>query len=437
MNVLRRQWILDRRTFLRGTGAAIALPWLEAMGVNRASFAKAGELAAGEAPARAVFTCWGMGMNSFTLAPEKTGLDFDYPASIKPLEALRPETTYFTKMHSVTGGHSAAHCYLTGVDAGKGKYGISCDQVILDAVGSKTRIPSLTLGSARATGFGDRGSLTLSWTKNRTPLVPEDRPQVVFDRLFRPDSPKEIEAQERRAADQQSVLDSVREQARQLEGLLGKTDQAKLQEYLQSIRDLETQMAADLFWLSKPKPTVDPMDYAKAKMGWFRSMFDVLALALQTDSTRLATFNVRDDLNGGPLPWKEMGVPWDMHMITHHGGEEAKLDWWTKIDQLQMADWVYFLNKLKGLREGNTTVLDRTMAVWGTINGGPNAHSNRDLPAILTGGSALGIKHAGHVACDNQVPLGNLMRTVTEKMGVSVRDDFYNGAHNGVIKEIC
>jgi hypothetical protein len=122
-------------------------------------------------------------------------------------------------------------------------------------------------------------------------------------------------------------------------------------------------MAPDAYWLSKPKPTVDPMDYAKAKMSWFRSMFDVLALALQTDSTRLATFNVRDDLNGSSFPWKERGSPWDFHVITHHGGEDEKLKWWTKIDVWQMVEWVYFLNKLKSLREGNRTVLDHTFAV--------------------------------------------------------------------------
>jgi hypothetical protein len=436
MNFLRRRWVLDRRTFLRGTGSAIALPWLEAMGVNSTSLSKAGELAAGETTARAVFTCWGMGMNHFTLAPEKAGLDYTMPESARPLEPFREESTYFTRMHAVTGGHQSAHCFLTGVDAGTGKYGISCDQVIADAVSNQTRIPSLTLGCARQTGFGGRGSMTLSWTKNRTPLMPEDRPQVVFDRLFRPDSEQELATRLSRADDQKSVLDSVREQARRLEGRLGKSDQAKLQEYLGSIRDLEVQMAADAYWLSKPKPTVDPMDYAKAKMSWFRSMFDVLALALQTDSTRLATFNVRDDLNGSSFPWQERGVPWDLHVITHHGGEEEKLKWWTQIDVWQMDEWAYFLNKLKSLREGDGTLLDQTFAVWGTTNGGPAAHSKDDLTAILTGGSRLGIKHAGHVPCENQVPLGNLMRTVTEKMGVPVNDKFYGGAHSGVIKEI-
>ena len=436
MSILRRRWALDRRTFLRGTGAAIALPWLEAMGVNSASFSKAGELADGEAPARAVFTCWGMGMNHFSVAPEKTGWDYELPASVKPLEPFRQETTYFTGLHAVTGGHQSAHCFLTGVDAGNGKYGVSCDQIIADTLGGKTRIPSLTLGCARQTGFGGRGSMTLSWTKERTPLVPEDRPQVVFDRLFRPDSEKELAANQKRAADQKSVLDSVREQAQQLAGRLGKTDQVKLQEYLASIRDLEMQMAADAYWLSKPKPAMDPVDYAKVQMGWFRSMFDVLALALQTDSTRLATFNVRDDLNGSSFPWKERGVPWDMHSISHHGGEEDKLKWWTKIDVWQMEDWVYFLNKLKGLREGTGTVLDHTMALWGTTNGGPAAHSKQDLPAVLTGGSRLGIKHAGHIPGENQIPLGNLMRTITEKMGVSVNDKFYGGAHNGVVKQL-
>ena len=404
------------------------------MGVNSTSFAKAGELAAGEVPARAVFTCWGMGMNHFSVVPEKTGPDFALPASVKPLRT-REKIDYFTAA-SRLGGHSSTRCFLTGVDASKGKYGVSCDQVIADTLGRKTRIPSLTLGCVRQTGFGDRGSLTLSWTKNHTPVMPEDRPQVVFDRLFRPDSAKELATHESRSADQKSVLDAVREQARQLEGRLGKSDQLKLAEYLASIRDLEQQMAADVAWLSKPKPQVDPVDYVKAKMGWSRSMFDVLALALITDSTRLATFNVRDDLNGSSFPWQQRGVPWNFHVITHHDGGEEKLKWWTQIDVWQMEEWVYFLNKLKAQREGTATVLDSTMALWGTTNGGSAAHSKQDLPAILTGGARLGIKHAGHVACDNQVPLGNLMRTITEKMGVKATEKFYGGAHSGVIKEI-
>src|SRR5580765_8618684 len=133
MNILRRLWALDRRTFLRGTGAAIALPWLEAMGVNSTSLTNAGELAASETTARAVFTCWGLGMNHFTLAPEKAGLDYTMPESAKPLEPFRQETTYFTGLHAVTGGHQSAHCFLTGVDPHKGKYGISCDQVIAES----------------------------------------------------------------------------------------------------------------------------------------------------------------------------------------------------------------------------------------------------------------------------------------------------------------
>src|SRR5580693_7559997 len=128
MNIARKRWKMDRRTFLRGAGVAISLPWLDAMGMNSTSFAKAGELAAGEVPARSVFTLWGMGMNHFSVIPEKTGLDYALPASVKPLEPYRKESTYFTALQAVTGGHQSAHCYLTGVDAGTGKYGVSCDQ---------------------------------------------------------------------------------------------------------------------------------------------------------------------------------------------------------------------------------------------------------------------------------------------------------------------
>ena len=439
MNILRRKWVMDRRMFLRGTGAVIALPWLEAMGVHRTSYSKAGELAVGEIPPRTVFTFWGMGMNPFTATPEQTGLDYVLPESVKPLEPFRKETTFFTGLHSVIGGHSSSHCFLTGVDPHKGKYGTSCDQLIAERQEGKTRFPALVLSCTRQTGFGGLGDGTLSWTRNRTPVAPEDRPQVVFDRLFRPDSAADVAAHKRQAAEQGSVLDGVREDARKLEGRLGKADRAKLEEYLASIRDVEQQLAADARWLAQPKPKVDPVDYAKAKLGWFRSMFDVMALALQTDSTRLVTYQVRDSLNGTPInnsTIRERGVPWDLHTITHNGGEEEKLRWWTKIDAWQMEDWVYFLTKLKNMREGNGTVLDHTLALWGTTNGGPAAHYKQDLPALLTGGTALGLKHAGHIACENKVPLGNLMRTVAEKMGVTVGEQFYGGAHTGRIKEL-
>jgi hypothetical protein len=248
-----------------------------------------------------------------------------------------------------------------------------------------------------------------------------------------------VAARRRRAAEQGSVLDGVRAEARRLEGRLGAADRVKLEEYLASIRDVEQQLATDARWLAQPKPHVDPVDYARAKLGWFRSMFDVMALALQTDSTRLVTYQVRDSLNGTPINnsiVRERGVPWDLHTITHNGGDEEKLGWWTKLDAWQMQDWVYFLTKLKNMREGTGTVLDRTLALWGTTNGGPAAHYKQDLPALLTGGSALGVKHAGHIACANQVPLGNLIRTITEKMGVRVDDRFYGGAHSGVIREL-
>jgi hypothetical protein len=427
--------MMNRRAFLRGTGVAIALPWLEAMGVYSTSLSKAGELAPSERPRRAVFTQWGMGMNPLTATPDKTGLDYALPEALKPLAPFQGETTYFTGMHAVDGGHSSDHCFLTGANPKKtGKYGTSCDQLIAERFEGKTRFPSLVLSWTRQTGFGGAGDGTLSWTKGHTPVVPESDPQVVFNRLFRPDSAAEIAARKKHAAEQRSVLDSVGSEARKLQGKLGKADREKLQEYFDSIRDVEEQFTVDGRWLDKPKPKVDPIDFAKAKLGWFKSMFSVISLALQTDSTRVISFLARDSLNGSSFPIKERNVPWNFHTITHNGGDKDKLAWWTKMDAWQMEDWAFFLNKLKGMREGTGNVLDHTMAVWGTTNGGLAAHWNRELPALISGGTALGLKHVGHVACDNKVPLGNLMRTVTETMGVRVDDRFYGGAHTGAVK---
>ncbi len=435
MSISGRSWALDRRTFLRGTGAAIALPWLEAMGINSTSFSKAGELAVGEAPPRAVFTCWGLGMNLKSSVPTGTGIEYTLPDSAKPLESYRKESTYFSGLHSVTGGHSSQHCFLTGVDGTNGKkYGISCDQVIADALGVKTRFPTLCLSYDRQTGFGGTGAGTLSWTKNRTPVMPENRPQVLFDRLFRPDTPAELAARKHNLAKQGSVLDTVRDQARRLEQRLGKNDRVKLNEYLSSIRELETQMASDAAWLETPKPNVAPFDQAVSTSGWRKSMFDIMALALQTDSTRLITFIARNE--GESRFIKERGAPCDMHMLSHNNGDEEKINWWTKIDAWEMEEWVYFLDKLKAAREGNGSVLDHTLALWGTTNGGRGAHGKQDLPAILTGGSALGVKPAGHIACNNDVPLGNLMRTMAEKLGMRTDERFYDGAHTGTIKEL-
>lgn len=435
MNIIRRRWALDRRTFLRGAGVSIALPWLEAMGVNRTSFAKAGEIAPGEIPSRAVFTCWGLGMNLRTSVPDGTGVDYKLPASAAPMEPFRAKSTYFSGLYGVTGGHAAQHCYLTGVDASKGtKYGISCDQVIAEALAPKTRFPTLALSFSHGTGFGGNGAGTLSWTKSRTPVTPQDNPQVLFDRLFRPDTPTEIAAKKSDLVDQQSLLDTVRAQARRLQSRLGKADQTRLAQYFQSIRDIENQMAEDAAWLNVPKPHVDPIDFAKIQQSWRKSMFDVAALALQTDSTRLITFNARNEQENYYI--KAKGAPCDMHMLTHHNGDEDRLKWWTKVDAWEMELWVNFLHRLEQAGEGNRSVLDHTLALWGTMNGGAVAHGKEDLPAILTGGTALGLKHAGHIACENKVPLGNVIRTITEKMGVKTDERFYDGQFNGTVKQL-
>ena len=134
----------------------------------------------------------------------------------------------------------------------------------------RTRFPALVLSCTRQTGYGGLGDGTLSWTRNRTPVAPEDRPQVVFDRLFRPDSAPDVAARRRHAAEQRSVLDGVREEARRMQTRLGQADRAKLEEYLASIRDIEQQLAADARWLALPVPRVDLMDYARARLGWFR-----------------------------------------------------------------------------------------------------------------------------------------------------------------------
>ena len=241
------------------TGVAIALPWLEAMGMHATSYSKAGELAASEVPARAVFTCWGMGMNPFTATPEKTGLDYDLPVSLKPLEPFRKETTYFTGLHAVVGGHQSSHCFLTGVDPHKGKYGISCDQLIAESVGRQDALPAAGPELHPANGVWRRRRRHSVLDRNRTPVLPRriDR-RCCSTACSGPTArPRRPPARRTPPSKEASSIRCANE-ARRLEGRLGKADRARLEEYLASIREVEQQLAVDAHWLAQPKPKVDP-----------------------------------------------------------------------------------------------------------------------------------------------------------------------------------
>jgi len=440
MNIQTNRWRMPRRSFLQGVGATVALPWLDSM---EASVPLGGQ------PKRAVFCMWGLGINGRDYTPQETGADYEMTPILKPLEKHRRDFTVISGLKLThSGGHSGDRTFLTGTNTHKSgcKLRVSCDQELAAAIGQDTRYRSLILGVRRGTGFGNPQDRTLSWTRNGTPIPAENRPHVLFDRLFRPDSADDIAAREAEFARRSSILDSVLEESRVLNRSLGRRDQEKLDEYLTGIRDLEASMQEQKDWLHKPKPDVEEIEFGDEQgldpekggldyRRYQRAMFDVIALALQTDSTRVVSYQPRMDNSDGTGAWKTEGNPYGYHTMTHHGEDPDKLKWFTKSDILYMQEWAYFLDRLKGIREGEGSLLDNSLVVWGSTGGTINAHNNHHLPALLCGGSKVGIQHRGHIRKQDDY-LGNLWQTMFHAMGVPIPENFQGGEADGVIREL-
>lgn len=454
MNIKTHRRQLDRRTFLRGAGVAMALPWLESMSSLSGRVATAGEIAEHERPKRSVFCMWGLGVNGRDFTPVNTGKDWKATPILKPLSHLRDEFTIISGLKLThSGGHSGDRTFLTGTATHKAdaKLSISADQQLAEVVGKHTRFPSLVLGINRGTGFGS-GTVdkTLAWTRGGTPIPAENRPHVIFDKLFRAETAEQVAKRKSGAAETGSVLDAIQEQAKKLDARLGQDDRRKLDEYFNAIRSVEKSIQTDLAWLDKPKPNVKPIDFGEKVQAldpesnrkadfdyrrYQRLMFDVLALALQTDSTRVVNYYARRDLNDGTHAWGFKGCPYGYHEMTHHGEDPDKLKWLTKVDTWYSEEWAYFIEKLAGIKEGQGSLLDHTMVVWGSTGGTVNAHNNHKLPSMLVGGHKIGVKHQGHIQEDDK-PLGNLWQTMFGVMGVPVPDNFQGGEADGVIKAL-
>jgi len=242
----------------------------------------------------------------------------------------------------------------------------------------------------------------------------------------------------------------VRDQARQLEKNLGKDDRSTLDQYFTSIRDVEERIQMDRSWIDRPKPAVAPIDFGKTPprnqadanddgsgmKRYLRLFFDVIALAFQTDSTRVVAHNPKGE--SGPTFKDLTQCPYDYHTLSHHGEEPEKLKFWTTVDRIYMEQWAYFLGRLKGIKEGQGTLLDHTMAAWGTVQG-EAGHNLTDLPLMLCGGAGLGLKHQGHVA-KKDAWIGSVWETMIDRLGMplpgSPEKPFQAGRTSGLIKEL-
>lgn len=448
MHFNSHNWLMPRRTFLRNLGVAVALPWLEAMSPGSKSVANAGEIPAKEVPRRTMFTFWGLGAEPFGFTPVDTGKNYTLTPSLAPLAPFKDDCTMLTGLQSFTGGHGACCCLLTGLNTVRnGKTLTSVDQQLAAHHGSKTRFSSLVLGTVRETGFGGPFPMTLSWSKNHTPITPENRPEVLFEKLFGSEDNNTIATAKKAMAQRASLLDSIKEQAAALQRQVGTADRERLEQYFTSIRDLEERIKVEGEWIDRPKPKIDRPDFGKGSprdriagdgrgySEYTRMMFDMIALAFQTDSTRAVSHIPRTENDEGKCYGHLTKSKWDLHTITHNAQEDDKLNMWRQLDALYMAEWAYFLGKLKSVKEGSGTLLDNTMAAWATTNGGPNAHDSKNLPLILCGGSALGIKHQGHLA-KKDMPIANVWKTMVTKVGMPIPENFQGGLATDVVKEL-
>lgn len=430
---------LSRRTFLRGSGAMLALPYLEAM-MPSSAFA----LPEPEVTPRLGIFYFGMGMNVRQFFPDEEGPDFRMPRILKPLEEHRGDFTVLSGTYMQHGGgHKGTYAFTTGVPREE-KQGVSFDQLAAEAIGRDTRFPSLQLSIKRGTGYGGTDLATLSWNRQGVPLPAWNDPTVLFDRLFRPPTARQQANFDTDVRHRQSVLDLVKRDADRLQKKLGQSDRRQLDQYFHSVRELEKQLERQVQWSTRPRPTpklegigdyaapISPdLDGEFSYETYSRLMYDLIALAFQTDSTRVITYVVRTELRGGSYP--EWGLSKDYHSLTHHGNDPQNLEELAKADTIYMRHWAHFLRRLRSIPEGDGTLLDRTLL--GFSSGMGIGHSRDLLPTVLSGGSGLGIRHKGHVRLPENTPLANLWSTMLDRAGVEVPGGPLHDS-TGVVKEL-
>ena len=398
---------IDRRTFLRAGSVSLALPMLRSM----TSPSRAAE---GKEVRRMVAICAPLGIHTPNLFPEKSGSDYEATPYLKPLQPLREKFTVMSGlMHpSVDGGHHAERSFLTGAaHPGQPSFrnSISVDQYAAERIGHLTRFPFLTL-SANSNG--------ISYTRSGVQIPAEQRPSRVFKRLFLEGSESEKAAQLRRIKDGQSIMDLVAGQTRSLSRKMGREDHETLDQYFTSVREVEQRLGRAEEWVKKPKPRVDaqpPEDIEDRAnfTGRMELMFDLMHLALQTDSTRLITLKGA----GGNEVVNLRGVDDGWHNLSHHGKDPDKIRKLSIIEQEEMRLFGNFLKKLDATAEGGRTLLDRTSILLGSNLGNASSHNNSNLPIVAAGG---GFKHGQHLAFDpvSSPPLCNLFVSFLQGLGL-------------------
>lgn len=403
---------LHRRAFLRSAGVAIALPLLDAVAPRRARATEVGSL-----PRRMVCINTPLGMHPEFFFPKAAGPDYELSPYLDVLKEFRDDFTVISGLsHPEVGpSHDSNQSFLTAAPHPERRAGfrnsISLDQFAAEKTYGRTRFPTLTL-SCEGTG--------LSWTRSGAPVPADNWPSSVFARLFLEGRPDEVQAQARRLADGQSILDAVRDQARRIGPNLGAEDRDKLDEYFTSVRELEQRLVQADAWSKRPKPRVDakpPVNVQNSAdlVGKTRLWFDLIHLALQTDSSRLVTLQLLGTSSVPPIP----GVSQGHHDLSHHGQDPAKIAQLRTLELEKMKTLRDFLTQLRQTKEDGQSLLDRTMVFFSSNLGDASKHSVNNMPVLLAGG---GFRHGQHLAFDktSPPPLSNLFVSMLQRMEIEV-----------------
>jgi Protein of unknown function (DUF1552) len=417
---------LSRRAVLRGLGTAVALPLLESLAPAAPKpYAK-----------RMAFVYVPNGINMEKWTPAATGADYVLSPTLEPLAAHQKDLLVVGGLAQKNafgngdggGDHARASAtYLTGVHPKKSasdvRTGISVDQFAANRIGDKTRLPSLELSCDRGqeagscdSGYSCAYQFNISWRSESEPMNPEIEPKLVFERLFGAGTEGESnEARRRRSQSDLSVLDFVMDQAKSIQSSIGLADKRKLDEYFTAVRDVERRISMNgAMPVAVPEGAVGDFNAEYSFERHVRLMFDLMTLAFQTDTTRVATFLIAHD--GGNRPYPFAGVPQGHHHISHHRNQADALAKLAIIDRWHVSQFAYFLEKLKSVQEGEGRLLDNCMIVYGAGISDGNEHSHDNLPTILAGRAGGSISPGRHIRAEG-APMTNLFLSMLDRMG--------------------
>ena len=410
---------MNRRRFvLQSLGASLALPGLPSLMAKTVGGNSAVETAKGAGVGARRFVAVGnlLGYQTKQLFPTTTGRNYEKTTLLEPLWENRSQMTIYRGLdHGIKGGHFAVHSFLSGVLNSEAQNrpdgNVTIDQFLADEVGFETRFPSLTVGSEG----GIHGGCQIAWTKSGVRVPPVTNPAELFEKLFVTDTPERRARRVQENHVQASILDSVLEEANRLSKQVNKEDKDKLDEYLTSVRDVEKRLELRQRWTNQPKPKA-PFEKPANRNAVedLPLLYEMIALALQSDSTRIATLEI-----GGDFMPQHLGIKKDWHGLSHHGNDPEAIANLVALEKYQIQHLGKFITRLSKMNDGERTLLDSTTVLFGSGMGDGNSHKNSDLPIILAGG---GYKHGEFRTVPssgiNKVPLCNLFVDIAQKMGV-------------------